>query len=191
MSDPFLTAPAMPAYYDNASPPPKISVRHLNFFYGSQQALFSNNLDIAPHRVTAIIGPSGCGKSTHIRVYNRIYELYPEHRAQGEVLLDGQNILEPSHDLMELRRHLGMVFQRPIPFPLSIYDNIAFGLHQHYRLGKSETADWVEEALRGAALVGRSQGYPASAGDLALGRAAAALVHRPGHRGQARSPAHG
>jgi phosphate transport system ATP-binding protein len=152
MTDPFLSAPEMPAYYDNSSLPAKISVRNLNFFYGSQQALFNNNLDIAPHRVTAIIGPSGCGKSTHIRVYNRIYELYPEHRAQGEVLLDGQNILEPAQDLMELRRRLGMVFQRPIPFPLSIYDNIAFGLHQHYRLSKSETADWVEEALRGAAL---------------------------------------
>jgi phosphate transport system ATP-binding protein len=152
MTDPILSAPEMPPYYDNASLPPKISVRNLNFFYGTQQALFNNNLDIAPHRVTAIIGPSGCGKSTHIRVYNRIYELYPEHHARGEVLLDGQNILEPAQDLMELRRRLGMVFQRPIPFPLSIYDNVAFGLHQHYRLGKSETAAWVEEAWRGAAL---------------------------------------
>jgi phosphate transport system ATP-binding protein len=142
----------MPAYHDTASPPPKISVRNLNFFYGPQQALFRNNLDIAPQRVTAIIGPSGCGKSTHIRVYNRIFELYPDYRAEGEVFLDGQNILGPGHDLMELRRRLGMVFQRPIPFPLTIYDNISFGLHQHYRLGKSETADWVEEALRGAAL---------------------------------------
>jgi phosphate transport system ATP-binding protein len=142
----------MPAYYDTAALAPKISVRNLNFFYGRQQALFSNNLDIASQRVTAIIGPSGCGKSTHIRVYNRIYELYPDYRAQGEVRLDGQNILEPGQDLMELRRRLGMVFQRPIPFPLSIYDNISFGLYQHYRLSRSETADWVEEALRGAAL---------------------------------------
>jgi phosphate transport system ATP-binding protein len=142
----------MPAYHDTASPAPKIAVRHLSFFYGSQQALFKNNLDIAPQRVTAIIGPSGCGKSTHIRVYNRIFELYPDYRAAGEVWLDGQNILDPGQDLMELRRRLGMVFQRPIPFPLSIYDNVSFGLHQHYRLSKSETADWVEEALRGAAL---------------------------------------
>ena len=102
--------------------------------------------------MTAIIGPSGCGKSTHIRVYNRIFELYPDYRAEGEVLLDGHNILHPGQDLMELRRRLGMVFQRPIPFPLSIYDNVAFGLQQHYRLSKGETADWVEEALRGAAL---------------------------------------
>jgi len=142
----------MPAYHDTASPSPKISVRNLSFFYGQQQALFRNNLDIAPQRVTAIIGPSGCGKSTHIRVYNRIFELYPDYRAEGEVLLDGQNILDPAQDLMELRRRLGMVFQRPIPFPLSIYDNVSFGLQQHYRLSKSETADWVEEALRGAAL---------------------------------------
>jgi phosphate transport system ATP-binding protein len=152
MTDLSLSTPIMPAYHDTASPPPKISVRNLNFFYGPQQALFRNNLDIAPQRVTAIIGPSGCGKSTHIRVYNRIFELYPDYRAEGEVFLDGQNILGPGHDLMELRRRLGMVFQRPIPFPLTIYDNISFGLHQHYRLGKSETADWVEEALRGAAL---------------------------------------
>jgi phosphate transport system ATP-binding protein len=152
MTDLSLSTPTMPAYYDTSSLAPKISVRNLNFFYGLQQALFSNNLDIAPQRVTAIIGPSGCGKSTHIRVYHRIYELYPDYRAEGEVLLDGQNILGPGQDLMELRRRLGMVFQRPIPFPLSIYDNISFGLHQHYRLSKSETADWVEEALRGAAL---------------------------------------
>jgi phosphate transport system ATP-binding protein len=152
MTDPSMSIPIMPAYYDTASLAPKISVRNLNFFYGPQQALFNNDLDIAPQRVTAIIGPSGCGKSTHIRVYNRIFELYPDYRAEGEVFLDGQNILGPGHDLMELRRRLGMVFQRPIPFPLTIYDNISFGLHQHYRLGKSETADWVEEALRGAAL---------------------------------------
>ncbi|MEW6386160.1 MAG: phosphate ABC transporter ATP-binding protein [Thermodesulfobacteriota bacterium] len=152
MTDPSRSIPIMPAYYDTASPAAKISVRDLNFFYGSQQALFKNNLDIAPQRVTAIIGPSGCGKSTHIRVYNRIFELYPDHRAEGEVWVDGQNILDPAQDLMELRRRLGMVFQRPIPFPLSIYDNVSFGLHQHYRLSKSETADRVEEALRGAAL---------------------------------------
>ena len=152
MTDLYQSAPIMPAYHDTASPAPKISARNLNFFYGGQQALFGNNLDIAPQRVTAIIGPSGCGKSTHIRVYNRIFELYPDYRAEGEVWLDGQNILDPGHDLMELRRRLGMVFQRPIPFPLSIYDNISFGLQQHYRLSKSEIADWVEEALRGAAL---------------------------------------
>ena len=152
MTDLYQSTPIMPAYHDTSSPAPKISARNLNFFYGAQQALFSNNLDIAPQRVTAIIGPSGCGKSTHIRIYNRIFELYPDYRAEGEVWLDGRNILGPGQDLMELRRRLGMVFQRPIPFPLSIYDNISFGLQQHYRLSKGETADWVEEALRGAAL---------------------------------------
>jgi phosphate transport system ATP-binding protein len=152
MTDLSLSSPVMPAYYDASLFAAKISVRNLNFFYGPHQALFRNNLDIAPQRVTAIIGPSGCGKSTHIRVYNRIYELYPDYRAEGEVQLDGQNILDAAQDLMELRRRLGMVFQRPIPFPLSIYDNVSFGLQQHYRLRKSETADWVEEALRGAAL---------------------------------------
>jgi phosphate transport system ATP-binding protein len=152
MTDLSKSSAIMPAYYDASSLAAKISVRNLNFFYGPQQALFKNSLDIAPRRVTAIIGPSGCGKSTHIRVYNRIYELYPDYRAEGEVLLDGQNILDASQDLMELRRRLGMVFQRPIPFPLSIYDNVSFGLHQHYHLSKSETAAWVEEALRGAAL---------------------------------------
>jgi phosphate transport system ATP-binding protein len=143
--------PLMPAYCDG-EPPPKISVKNLNFFYGPHQALFDNQLAIAPHKVTAIIGPSGCGKSTHLRVYNRIFELYPEYRAQGQVLLDGVDVLSPGQDLMDLRRRLGMVFQRPIPFPLSIYDNVAFGLRQHYRPGKSETARRVEEALRGAAL---------------------------------------
>ena len=152
MTDLALPTAIMPAYHDTASPAPKIAVRNLNFFYGQQQALFRNNLDIAPQRVTAIIGPSGCGKSTHIRVYNRIFELYPDYRAEGEVWLDGHNILDPGQDLMELRRRLGMVFQRPIPFPLSIYDNVSFGLQQHYRLSKSETTGWVEEALRGAAL---------------------------------------
>jgi phosphate transport system ATP-binding protein len=152
MTDLAQSTPIMPAYHDKVSLAPKISARNLNFFYGSQQALFSNNLDIAPQRVTAIIGPSGCGKSTHIRVYNRIFELYPDYRAEGEVWLDGQDILDHAQDLMELRRRLGMVFQRPIPFPLSIYDNVSFGLQQHYRLSKSETAAWVEEALRGAAL---------------------------------------
>lgn len=152
MTDPSRSSQLMPAYYDTFSLQAKVSVRNLSFFYGRQQALFNNNLDIASHKVTAIIGPSGCGKSTHIRVYNRIYELYPDFRAEGEVLLDGKNILDPSQDLMELRRRLGMVFQRPIPFPMSIYDNVSFGLRQHYRLSRRETSDWVEEALRGAAL---------------------------------------
>ncbi len=144
--------PEMAPYYEIKQPVSKIVVRNLNFHYGAIQALFDNNLEIAQHRVTAIIGPSGCGKSTHLRAYNRIYELYSEQRADGEILLDGDNILDTSFDLMDLRRRCGMVFQRPVPFPLSIYDNIAFGLKQHYRLRKGEVDDRVEEALRAAAL---------------------------------------
>ncbi|MCL4501996.1 MAG: phosphate ABC transporter ATP-binding protein PstB [Deltaproteobacteria bacterium] len=124
----------------------------MNFFYGEHQALFDNNLEIATNRVTAIIGPSGCGKSTHIRIYNRIYELYDDQKAQGEVLLDGQNILDPAYDVMELRRRVGMIFQKPTPFPMSIFDNVAYGLKMHYRLGRGELADRVEEALSRAAL---------------------------------------
>ena len=130
----------------------KITTRQLQFFYGENQALFDNNLEIARNRVTAIIGPSGCGKSTHIRVYNRIYELYADQRASGEVLLDGNNILSPGYDLMELRRKVGMIFQKPTPFPMSIFDNVAFGLKMHYRLSRGELADRVEEALSRAAL---------------------------------------
>ena len=150
--DPMGQTPEMAPYYEMGQPVAKITVRKLNFFYGTQQALFDNNLDIAQNRVTAIIGPSGCGKSTHIRAYNRIFELYPAQQAEGEILLDGENILDPAYDLMDLRRRCGMVFQRPVPFPLSIYDNVAFGLKQHYRLGKVEEAARVEEALRAAAL---------------------------------------
>lgn len=130
----------------------KITARNLNFFYGENQALFDNNLEIATNRVTAIIGPSGCGKSTHIRVYNRIFELYGDQRAVGEVYLDGQNILSGATDLLELRRRVGMIFQKPTPFPMSIFDNIAFGLKLHYRLNKTEIAERVEDALRKAAI---------------------------------------
>jgi len=130
----------------------KISAREVNFFYGRNQALFDNNLEIARNRITAIIGPSGCGKSTHIRIYNRIYELYGDQRAGGEVLLDGRNILDPAYDIMELRRKVGMIFQKPTPFPMSIFDNVAYGLKMHYRLSRGEMADRVEEALSQAAL---------------------------------------
>ena len=130
----------------------KIITRHLDFYYGENQALFDNNLDIAQNRVTAIIGPSGCGKSTHIRVYNRVYELYRDQRATGEVLLDGENILEANCDIMELRRKVGMIFQKPTPFPMSVFDNVAYGLKMHYVMSKGEIADLVEEALQRAAL---------------------------------------
>lgn len=130
----------------------KISVRKLNFFYGTHQALFDNNMDIMENRVTAIIGPSGCGKSTHIRVYNRIYAVYPDQTAAGGVLLDGKNILAPEADLIDLRRRIGMIFQKPTPFPLSVYDNVAYGLRLHYRLSRSEMDGRVEAALKDAAL---------------------------------------
>ncbi len=130
----------------------KIIASQVNFFYGEHQALFDNNLEIARNRVTAIIGPSGCGKSTHIRIYNRIYELYGDQRATGAVLLDGQDILDPAYDVMELRRRVGMIFQKPTPFPMSIFDNVAYGLKMHYRLRRGEMADRVEEALSRAAL---------------------------------------
>lgn len=131
---------------------PKVSVRNLSFYYGSQQALKDNNLDIAANKVTAIIGPSGCGKSTHIRCYNRIYEMYKGQRAEGEILLDGRNVLDPSVDLIELRMRVGMIFQRPSPFPMSIYNNVAYGLRLQGRYSRSELDDMVEQSLRSAAL---------------------------------------
>lgn len=130
----------------------KISVRNLNFFYGSQQVLFNNTIDVPANCVTAIIGPSGCGKSTHIRVYNRVYELYRDHRAEGKVLLDGEDLLSPRVNLLELRRRVGMIFQKPTPFPMSIFDNVAYPLRLHYRISKSDLIERVETALRRAAL---------------------------------------
>ena len=124
----------------------KIATRGLNFYYDDQQALFDNNLEIAANKVTAIIGPSGCGKSTHLRTYNRIFELYRGQRVSGEVLLDGQNILDSSCDVLELRRKVGMIFQKPTPFPMSVFDNIAYGLKQHYHINRSELRDRVEKA---------------------------------------------
>jgi len=130
----------------------KIAVRNLNFYYGTARALEDNDLDFHSHRVTAIIGPSGCGKSTHLRALNRIYELYRGHRATGTVLLDGQDILSPAQDVIELRRRVGMIFQKPTPFPMTIFDNVAYGLRMHYRMSRSELTGRVESALRRAAL---------------------------------------
>ncbi len=130
----------------------KISTRNLNFFYGNNQALFDNNLDIHANKITAVIGPSGCGKSTHLRIYNRIFELHRNQKATGEVLLDGKNILESNVDLLKLRHRIGMIFQKPTPFPMSIADNVAYPLRLHYKLTRSELADKVEQALRGASL---------------------------------------
>jgi phosphate transport system ATP-binding protein len=127
-------------------------VRGLDFFYGSARALKSISLRLEPNTVTAFIGPSGCGKSTLLRVMNRMYDLYPGQRAEGEVLLDGENILSPGVDLNLLRARVGMVFQKPTPFPMTIYDNIAFGIKLYEKLPKSELDGRVEHALRGAAL---------------------------------------
>jgi phosphate transport system ATP-binding protein len=132
--------------------PQKVSVRGLNFFYGEVQALKNVSLPLFAKRVTSFIGPSGCGKSTLLRVLNRMYDLYPNQRAEGEVMLDGENILRPGQDLNLLRARVGMVFQRPTPFPMSIYDNIAFGVRLYERIGKSELDDRVEAALESAAL---------------------------------------
>jgi len=132
--------------------PIKIAARGLNFFYGNQQALFDNELEIAANRVTAIIGPSGCGKSTHLRTYNRIFELYRGQKVSGDVLLDGQSIFDTSCDVLELRRKVGMIFQKPTPFPMSVFDNIAYGLKQHYHINRSELSDRIETALQQAAL---------------------------------------
>ena len=130
----------------------KISTRNLNFHYGKNQALFDNSLDIHANKITAVIGPSGCGKSTHLRIYNRIFELYRNQKATGEVLLDGKNILDSDVDLLKLRHRVGMIFQKPTPFPMSIADNVAYPLKLHYKLSRSEMDDRVEAALRGASL---------------------------------------
>jgi phosphate transport system ATP-binding protein len=132
--------------------PIQISVRDLDFYYGKALALKKVSLDIPARAVTAIIGPSGCGKSTLLRTFNRIYALYPEQRAEGEILIDGANILDRAVDLAELRRRVGMVFQKPTPFAASIRANVAFALSHYEKLSRSETADRVEDALRQAAL---------------------------------------
>ena len=130
----------------------KVLIRGLNFYYGQTQALKGVNLDLYEGQVTAFIGPSGCGKSTLLRVLNRMYDLYPGQRAEGEVLLDGKNILSPDLDLNLLRSRIGMVFQKPTPFPMTIYDNIAFGVQLYEKLPKSEMDVRVQSALQRAAL---------------------------------------
>src|SRR5271169_5393873 len=130
----------------------KVVVRNLNFYYGQTRALKDVSFNLYKGEVTAFIGPSGCGKSTLLRVLNRMYDLYPGQRAEGEVLLDGENILSPGLDLNLLRSRVGMVFQKPTPFPMTIYENIAFGVRLYERLPKSEMDGRVESALRRAAL---------------------------------------
>ncbi len=132
--------------------PPKVTVRDLNFFYGKFQALKDINLEIPEKKVTAFIGPSGCGKSTLLRVFNRMYQLYPGQEAKGEIVMDGANILDKKQDLNILRAKMGMVFQKPTPFPMSIFDNVAFGVKLYESMSRRELAERVEWALRKAAL---------------------------------------
>jgi phosphate transport system ATP-binding protein len=148
-------APAVRATAPGAAsgmPSEKVSIRDLKFFYGDSLALKGISLPLYERRVTAFIGPSGCGKSTLLRVLNRMYDLYPNQRAEGEVMFDGENILSPKQDLNLLRSKIGMVFQKPTPFPMTIFDNIAFGIQLYERPARSELADRVEAALTKAAL---------------------------------------
>ncbi len=133
-------------------PPVKIAARDLNFWYDAFHAVKNINMDIPEKRVTALIGPSGCGKSTLLRVFNRIYALYPKQEARGQVLLDGENILDARYPMNRLRSKVGMVFQKPVPFPMTIYENVAYGIRHHERLPKAEMDNRVEQALRQAAL---------------------------------------
>jgi phosphate transport system ATP-binding protein len=133
-------------------PNPKLKVNGLNFYYGKFQAIKNVSLEIPANQVTAFIGPSGCGKSTLLRTFNRLYELYPDQRAEGEILLDGDNILDAKQDVTLLRAKVGMVFQKPTPFPMSIYDNIAFGVRLYENLRRGEMDDRIEWALTKAAL---------------------------------------
>jgi phosphate transport system ATP-binding protein len=147
-----LPAGPPPSMLTQPEGPPKVSVRDLNFYYGQNHALKHINLNLVTNRVTAFIGPSGCGKSTLLRIFNRMYDLYPGQRAEGQVMLDGTNILDPKLDLNLLRARVGMVFQKPTPFPMTIYENIAFGIRLYEKISKSEMDGRVEKALRGAAL---------------------------------------
>ncbi len=161
MTDSFKTPrelkiQAPPVFTDSGSfsvkGPPKVEIRGLNFFYGAVQGLFDIDLDIADQSITAFIGPSGCGKSTLLRVLNRMYALYSNQRATGSVRIGGQDILAPSVDVAELRYRVGMVFQKPTPFPMTVFDNVAFGLRLAGAVRGADLANRVEAALRDAAL---------------------------------------
>src|SRR5690606_33593285 len=151
-----MTEPMMQASNPGASPhtalPPKLSARGLDFHYGDFHALRGIDIDIPERQVTALIGPSGCGKSTLLRVINRIYALYPKQRADGRVLLDGDDVLDPAFPINRLRSKVGMVFQKLVPVPMAIFENVAYAIRHHEKLAKAEMADRVEEALRQAAL---------------------------------------
>ncbi|KIQ98139.1 Phosphate transport ATP-binding protein PstB [Lysobacter sp. A03] len=143
---------SMPPVADAVQAPPKLAVRGLDFHYDRFHALKDINLSIPEKQVTALIGPSGCGKSTLLRVFNRIYALYPKMRATGQVLLDGADILDPRYPLNRLRSRVGMVFQKPVPFPMTIFENVAYAIRHHEKLSKAEMAVRVEQALHQAAL---------------------------------------
>jgi phosphate transport system ATP-binding protein len=150
--EPGPAQPGEPAGRAATSPRPKFEVSHLDFYYGPTRALQDVNLKLMDRNITAFIGPSGCGKSTLLRVLNRMYALYPGHRAVGEVLLDGENILAPTFDVASLRCRVGMVFQKATPFPMSVFDNVAFGIRLARRISRRALAERVEGALRDAAL---------------------------------------
>jgi phosphate transport system ATP-binding protein len=145
-------APERVAQTRHATEDPELRIRNFNFYYGKFHAIKNVDMDIHRRRVTAFIGPSGCGKSTLLRAINRMYDLYPEQRADGELLLDGKNILDRDVNLTDLRAKVGMVFQKPTPFPMSIYDNVAFGVNLHEKLSRAEMDDRVEWAINKAAL---------------------------------------
>jgi len=156
LQHPSHTAPRMSiaATHREAAPvsPVKLAARGLDFYYDKFHALKNIEMAIPEKRVTALIGPSGCGKSTLLRIFNRIYALYPKQEAKGQVLLDGENILDPKYPMNRLRSKVGMVFQKPVPFPMTIHENVAYGIRHHERLSKADMAVRVEEALRQAAL---------------------------------------
>ena len=154
VATPAVMAAATAKAPSDKSAPAKMEIKNLRFYYGETMALKGVSLKLADRKVTAFIGPSGCGKSTLLRVLNRMYDLYPHQRAEGEVLLDGDNILRPGVDLNLLRARVGMVFQKPTPFPMTIYDNIAFGVQLYERVSRGEMNDRVEAALTRAALWG-------------------------------------
>jgi phosphate transport system ATP-binding protein len=154
MSEKLTVAPRdqETAHAHQADTPAKITARHVNFYYGTAQALKDVSLLVREKRVTALIGPSGCGKSTLLRIFNRMYAIYPKQRAEGEILLDGENVLSPRYSINRLRTKVGMVFQKPVPFPMSIYDNVAYALRHYMSVSRAEMDDRVEESLKGAAI---------------------------------------
>jgi phosphate transport system ATP-binding protein len=147
-----ITGPTLETRPEIAASAAKIAIRNLDFYYGDNKALKAINLDFPERQVTGMIGPSGCGKSTLLRCLNRMYDLYPGQRATGEAIMDGFNIVDPKVDLNALRSRIGMVFQKPTPFPMSIYDNIAFGVKLHEKLTKAQMDERVEWSLSRAAL---------------------------------------